>query len=340
MTTPPSNHVEPLGARLSADSTHDDHDRPDDRAPAVSVLVAAYNCGDELRPSLVSLLEQTHGDFEIVVVDDGSTDDSFQRVDDLVSDPRIVLIRQPNAGKAAALNHAVERSRGGLLMIHDGDDVSEPRRVEVLARTLTDEPDLGAVLSRHSLLIGDRNIAPRRRGADRKACAQAIAEYRQPAHDPTVMFRRSAVDDPVFDPELRIGQGVDLVLRLGERHPMVVVADPLYRYRIDPGSTTRRDSTATTEFSRLVVQKAATRRGEAPPTPTGAPPAWPYGHVIDATLDARLLDGRGAAVRTLVDAVRAAGVSWPWWRALVYAVAPMRLVVRRRPDAHRHGGRR
>lgn len=301
----------------------------------VAVVIAAYNCGPDLRPSLASALAQDHPDLEVVLVDDGSDDGSVDAVADLCADPRVTLIRQPNAGKAAALNAAVASATADYLMIQDGDDLSEPDRASRLAAALDCEPDLGGVMSRHWLLVEGRRIAPRRRPADRRVCAEEIAAFRQPAHDPTLMFRRSAVAGDPFDTELRIGQGVDLVLRVGEAHPLRVLGTPLYSYRVDRTSTTRRDPARTKLFTEQVVGNACRRRGVEPASvpPIPAPPAWPVGHAVDATLDARLLDGRRAAARVLGDVIAVFGVRWPWWRAAAYAVAPLRMVRSRRPDA-------
>lgn len=300
----------------------------------VAILIAAYNCGADLRPSLRSALDQDHDALEIVVVDDGSNDGSVDAVADLCIDPRVTLIRQLNAGKASALNRAFVTATAEFLMIQDGDDTSHPARASTLAAALDREPELGGVMSRHWLLVGDRRIAARRRGAQPDACAAAIDAYRQPAHDPTLMFRRSAVEGRPFDPDLRIGQGVDLVLRLGERYPIRVLGEPLYSYRIDRDSTTRKDPTRTVRFTEQVVAKACERRGVQP---DGVPairiaPSWPVGHAIDATLDARLLSGRRAAVQVIGEVMGAFGVRWPWWRAAVYAVGPMALIRARRPD--------
>lgn len=268
----------------------------------MTALVAAYNCGPYLRPSLQSLLYQTYPDLEVVVVDDGSTDGSIDGAIDLLADSQVRLIRQANAGKAHALNAAVAVSTGEFFVIHDGDDISRRDRVEKLAEILGADPTLGAVMSRHALVVSNCVVAPRRRGADRTACAAEVAAYRQPAHDPTLMFRRDAVDAPVFDADLRIGQGVDLVLRIGERSGLVVHGEPLYHYRIDPASTTRRDSDRTRRSIDDVVRKAVERRGgscSTPPPKAFEPRRWPVGHAIDAVLDARLLDGRRASLRVL-----------------------------------------
>ena len=273
------------------------------------------------------------------MVDDGSTDGSIDSISDLLVDPRVCLVRQANAGKSRALNAAIDVSNGEYLMIHDGDDVSVATRVEKLVSALRPRPDLGGVLSRHALLVGTRVVASRRRGAGVEESARCVDRFEQPAHDPTLLFRRDAVDAPVFDQDLEVGQGVDLVLRIGERHGLVVLGEPLYHYRVDPRSNTRRDPARTQYYSRQVILKAATRRGVAVPEHPRQRRTrpWPVGDALNAVLDARLLDGRRASLRSLVQIVSVFGIRWSVWKALVYAFAPMQVIIRIRPDANSVG---
>src|SRR5438477_12446712 len=80
--------------------------------PACAVVMPAYNTGTIIGSAIESVLAQTRGDFELIVVDDGSTDDTSVRVERYLSDRRVQLIRQPNRGQACARNAAIEAARG------------------------------------------------------------------------------------------------------------------------------------------------------------------------------------------------------------------------------------
>jgi glycosyltransferase involved in cell wall biosynthesis len=232
----------------------------------VSVIIPAFNAGRHLLASVHSALRQNLESIEVIVIDDGSTDDSFAPLS-CIKDARLRIVRQSNAGKSVALNRAIEISTGEFIAIQDADDLSYPDRFERQANALQVEVDLGAVFCGHDLLLNGRHIAPRHRAKRREVCHEDIRAMRMPAHDPTIMFRRSCAVGVLFDPELRIGQGFDFVLRLGEVHPMKVLGECLYSYRITARSATRRSVTARQAGVSRVLEKAQSRRG-LPPAPS------------------------------------------------------------------------
>lgn len=107
---------------------------PSKRAPTmplVSVLIPAYNARQTIAESLGSAQQQTYADIEIIVVDDGSTDDTANVVSQIgAQDHRITLIRQPNAGVAVARNTALASSKGSLIAPLDSDDLWHPQKIE------------------------------------------------------------------------------------------------------------------------------------------------------------------------------------------------------------------
>ncbi|MDE5463882.1 glycosyltransferase family A protein [Bradyrhizobium sp. CSS354] len=111
----------------------------------VSVLIPAYNARQTIAETLRTVQQQTYGDLEIIVVDDGSTDDTA----DIVSqfgrqDPRILLIRQSNAGVAVARNTALASSKGSLIAPLDADDLWHPYKIERQVANLRKAPvDVG-----------------------------------------------------------------------------------------------------------------------------------------------------------------------------------------------------
>jgi len=100
-------------------------------SPPVSVIIPAYNAAATITQTLASAQAQTHADIEILVVDDGSTDDTPAMVQHLAAaDPRIRLIRQANAGVAAARNRGWREAQGDLLAFLDADDLWAPAKIE------------------------------------------------------------------------------------------------------------------------------------------------------------------------------------------------------------------
>lgn len=107
-----------------------------------SVIIPLYNKEAYVRKALESVIAQTFKDFECIVVDDGSTDNSADVVRELVND-RFRLIRQPNAGVAAARNNGVAASNGEYLCFLDADDWWEPNFLEEMDRLIKEYPDAG-----------------------------------------------------------------------------------------------------------------------------------------------------------------------------------------------------
>ncbi|MFI5371299.1 MAG: glycosyltransferase, partial [Candidatus Eisenbacteria bacterium] len=120
----------------------------------VSVLIAAYNERPVIARTIAAVLDGTRLPHEIVVVDDGSTDGTADEVlRHYGNDPRVRLVRQPNAGKAAALNHAIELSSGSILVCLDADTLFRNDTLERLTRHFSD-PGVGAVAG--NVKVGNR----------------------------------------------------------------------------------------------------------------------------------------------------------------------------------------
>src|ERR1700749_991871 len=97
--------------------------------PRVTILVPVYNGASHLAETLNSLLAQTYKDFELLIIDDGSTDDSAAIIKSF-SDPRIRLIQQENKGLCSTLNRGIQEARGEYIARSDHDDISFPHRLD------------------------------------------------------------------------------------------------------------------------------------------------------------------------------------------------------------------
>ena len=117
--------------------------------PLVSVIVPAYNAASTVQETLRSVLAQTFSRIEVIVVDDGSTDDTATVVAEIADqDARVRLERQPQYGVATARNHAIQCASGEFIAPMDADDLWHPTKLErQLERFKGGEPDLGLVYS-------------------------------------------------------------------------------------------------------------------------------------------------------------------------------------------------
>lgn len=110
--------------------------------PTCSVIIAAYNAADTVAATIRSVLTQTRQDFEVIVIDDGSTDDTAAQAES-VEDPRVRLYRQENQGPAAARNAAITHATGQYVSTLDSDDLWLPRYLEMMVTALEQAPDAG-----------------------------------------------------------------------------------------------------------------------------------------------------------------------------------------------------
>jgi glycosyltransferase involved in cell wall biosynthesis len=209
--------------------------------PTVSVIMAVYNGASFVRAAIDSILAQTFTDFELIVVDDGSTDTTAQILKS-IGDPRLRLVRQENQGLAASLNHAISLARGKYLARHDHDDVSLPQRFAKQVAFLDAHPDY-ALLGTHTVIwVGDQ---PTDRG------------HHHPTDDPalrfqllfdsyfvhgSVMLRREAVvalGGYTLDKSRQPPEDYELWSRIVRHHKVANLAEPLLIYREVPSSISR-----------------------------------------------------------------------------------------------------
>ncbi|MFN0086560.1 MAG: glycosyltransferase family 2 protein, partial [Blastocatellia bacterium] len=203
--------------------------------PNISIIVPAYNVGPYIAAALDSALAQTRRDFEVIVINDGSMDDTEERVAPYRD--RIVYLRQANRGVMATRNAGVRAARGGYLALLDGDDLWEPRFLEALAGMLDADGDLGVAYP-NAVFFGSPNFAGRLH-QDVFPVAEPVTFDRVLRREcyvfGSLVFRRSAIDAVGgFDEELQ-GQGAEdfelwlRMLRGGVRFGFS--REPLARYR-------------------------------------------------------------------------------------------------------------
>src|ERR1700752_5362711 len=114
------------------------------KEPEISVIIPVYNAEKYIREAVESILHQTYTDFEVLLIDDGSTDNSAKVIAE-IKDPRIVYIKQDNAGMAAALNKGITFCKGKFIARQDADDVAHATRFEKQIKFLTENPETALV---------------------------------------------------------------------------------------------------------------------------------------------------------------------------------------------------
>jgi hypothetical protein len=202
-------------------------------SPRVTVLLAVYNGGAYLAEAVDSVLEQTYGDFELLLVDDASTDGAIASIPD---DPRIRILRnERNIGQIPSLNRGLREARGEYVARLDADDVCLPRRLERQVALLDAHPEVDLTATWTDVVDDTGRLwAPVRATVDSFAdFVSQIVTGRVSLVHPSIAFRRDVVIDlGGFDETLNASEDQDLYRRFVlARHEARVVPETLLRYR-------------------------------------------------------------------------------------------------------------
>ena len=214
-------------------------------SPLLSVIMPNLNKGEYVRDAIGSILGQSYDNFELHFVDNGSSDKSRDIAKGFAAqDKRVVLLDEPRRGRSYARNRGIKEARGDLITFPDSDDVSHEHRLEEQVNLLVRHPEYGAchtngwIIDRFGKPTGEvyhKDIVPLpTEGYQGSVFHQLLV--RNFVIGPSVMLRRSCIPSGLYDARLAAAQDWDFTLRLANRHQFGYLPEPLYGYRIHPGS--------------------------------------------------------------------------------------------------------
>jgi glycosyltransferase involved in cell wall biosynthesis len=215
--------------------------RPASVAPAVSVIMPTRNGERFLRPAIESILNQIFTDFELIVVDDGSTDSTPRILSEFQDNRLMVLRNERNLGIAGATNRGLAAARGEYVALQDHDDISLPHRFQTQVDFLNTHPEI-ALVGSAATLIDDKGMAY---AEFPLPCEEIDIKWRllffgDAFHYTSLMVRRNAMleiggygEDPAF----RFSEAYDPFSRLAMHHQMVNLPDKLVLWRRHPDAT-------------------------------------------------------------------------------------------------------
>ncbi len=201
----------------------------------VTVLMATYNDAASIKAAVESIRTQTYTNWDLLIVDDGSTDDTPAILQRLAQqDERITVVRNPtNRGLAASLNIGWRQARGELIARMDADDLCLPERLQRQVEFMTAHPEVAVLgagveyMDKDGRTLG-RGVRPRRH---EKLVQKILREA--PFYHHSVMVRRAFYEVlGGYDERLRRGQDYDLWLRGRHRFRFHNLTEPLIRYRL------------------------------------------------------------------------------------------------------------
>ena len=231
--------------------------------PKISVIIPVYNASQYLSEAIASILNQSFTDFEVIAIDDGSTDHSFSILRQLAkTDSRLKIYKNPqNLNIAHTLNRAIKLARGKYLARMDADDISLADRLEKQITYLKNHPDTvvlggqcqtintqGNTIGQKSFPITDREIREQLYNIN-------------PIQHPTIMINRKLIptDFSWYNPNLPPAEDYDLFFRLRKFGRLHNLPDTLLKYRQYLGSSTFHNPVKTFAVTRQVRHLARTQ---------------------------------------------------------------------------------
>lgn len=204
--------------------------------PLLSVILPIYNAEAYLRPAVDSILSQTFQDFELILVDDCSTDGSLAVARGYEADPRVrVLANAQNRGRSYADNYGAEFARGRYIAKMDADDIALPHRLRTQVDFLEHNPSVG-LTSGFMQAFGESDIVYKYPVAADEV--RSFLLFNMPVANPTVCFRRALLDEHGlrYDDTIQdtFGEDYEFIARAAQVVDIVNQPEILLRYRTLP----------------------------------------------------------------------------------------------------------
>ncbi len=205
--------------------------------PAVSVVIPTYNRSKFVKEAIESVLEQGYRNFELIVVDDGSTDNT-RSVVERISDPRLKYFYKDNGGHCSARNYGFIKSKGQYVALLDHDDLWPNDYLKIMVNRLQSQKECSFAYARVLLLHEDGRTEPFAR-EERYISGWVTKAFFKggPCIMPSAtVFNKEVLGDFYFDEALKLGEDNDLFLRLSAKTPFLFVSEANVFRRAIPGS--------------------------------------------------------------------------------------------------------
>jgi glycosyltransferase involved in cell wall biosynthesis len=288
---------------------------PAQNGPEVSVVIATYNMGQFVADAIRSVLAQSFGELEVIVVDDGSVDDTQQALQVFADDPRVRLIRQENQGQPRAKNAGVRACRGRFIAFCDADDYWLPNKLELQLPLFADRPRVGVVYSPVQSIHEDGTIRPR---SSREFFRGRVLEelfVRNLVPFGTAVVRREYLEQAgLFDESIGMGIDWDLWLRIAVNWEFDFVPEPTYVYRVWDGQMSGNWRGRYDCALRIMANFLENHPDRISPSTVARAYADTYTNL--ASYQLRHL-GTGACLASLRKALAHQPGHWPAWRLLL-----------------------
>jgi glycosyltransferase involved in cell wall biosynthesis len=236
--------------------------------PTVSVVMATKNYARFLPVAVGSVREQTFADWELVIVDDGSNDDTPAAIKPFLTDPRIRYFRSDKLGQTRAKNLGIGLCRSSLIAYLDADDVWLPTKLEKQLAAFRTQPQTGVVFCRRILIDDAGNVLPPRPTStpSRGHVLDRLFVQNFVCFSSAIMRREILSHIGVLDPQLDLAIDYDLWLRVAKHYTFDYVDEQLVKYRTGHGNLSNKLMDRVT-IALSIMKRAEMRYGIASEVP-------------------------------------------------------------------------
>ncbi|MDP5134943.1 glycosyltransferase [Rheinheimera baltica] len=213
-----------------------------DKSPEISVILPVYNASVYLAEALQSILKQSFTDFELILINDGSTDNSESIILQFCNaDERIRYISRENRGLIASLNEGISLSRGNFIARMDADDIAESTRFESQYNFLQRHIKVAALGTAYQLIDHSGRVIGSRKPPRYNWLIKPLFLFGSPFAHPSMMLNRRIIGDELwYDERYKHAEDYELWLRLSKKFKLANLAQPLLKYRVLSTSISRK----------------------------------------------------------------------------------------------------
>lgn len=208
--------------------------------PVVSVITAVYNDETFILESIESILKQTFTDFEYIIVDDGSTDNTLKILREVAKkDKRIIVLTQSNQGPAKARNYAIKEAKGKYIALQDSDDISAPERLQLQLKQLQNLEERTICCADYNIISENGDLITSYNKVYKDITAKILNGSQCVCHASIMISKKALIKAKGYNDFYKKGEDYDLLYKLLELGGRIKkVNQCLYSVRIRPDSET------------------------------------------------------------------------------------------------------
>jgi glycosyltransferase involved in cell wall biosynthesis len=285
-------------------------------SPLVSVVVASFNMARYLPATLRSALGQTYSNVEVIVVDDGSTDDTPAVMESFLKDPRVRYVPQRNGGQASAKNRGIRESRGEFVAFLDSDDLWAPDKLALQIPLFLRSGSVGVVYARYVEIDAEGNEGQVNNNVFHRGLVSGpLLVFNFIGFSTSVVRRECFETLGVFRDDLGMGIDYDLWLRFSPRYEFDYVDRPLMYYRVWAGQMSNNCQRRYQNGMRIMGEFLAQHGGAV--SSDWQRLAWAHTYAGYADCLRRMGSPAGAVLAQYLEALRRKPGYVPAWKGVV-----------------------